>query len=131
MYETQFPAVLPGDYRVELAPPDSTDTELLAAEVRVRIPALELERPQRNDSLLSDLTRKTDGEYFIGFDAAMRRGGSTRATLASVLEQNDQVIFLPETVDKAFDEQLMGWLMALIVGVLCLEWLIRRLGRLA
>lgn len=131
MYETQFSAMLPGDYRIELAPPDGDRTDLLATEVRVRIPALELERPQRDDALLRELTRKTDGEYYIGFDAAMRRGGSTRPTLASVLEPNDQVIYLPETVDKIFDERLMGWLMTLIVGVLCLEWLIRRLGKLA
>ena len=56
---------------------------------------------------------------------------SSRATLASVIEPNDQIIYLPESVDSQFDEQLMGWLIALIVGVLCLEWLIRRLSKLA
>jgi hypothetical protein len=131
MYEAQFTALLPGDYRMELTPPDGNADELLSAEVRVRVPALEIERPQRNDPLLKSLTQTTGGEYFIGLDAAMSRGRATRASLASVLEPNDQVIYLPETIDKLFDERLMGWLMMLIVGVLCIEWLIRRLSKLA
>ncbi|NLX56193.1 MAG: VWA domain-containing protein [Planctomycetaceae bacterium] len=130
-YEAQFTALLSGDYRIELAPPDSTDDELLSAEVRVRVPALEIERPQRNDALLKALTQTTGGEYYVGLDAAMNRGGTTRASLASALQPNDQVIYLPETMDKLFDERLMGWLLALIAGSLCLEWLLRRLHKLA
>ena len=131
MYETQFTANLAGDYRIELTPSESADDELLTAEVRVRVPSLEIERPQRNDPTLIELTEKTGGEYYVGFNAAMNRGGVNRATLASVIEPNDQIIFLPETVDSQFEEQLMGWLIALIVGVLCMEWLIRRLNKLA
>ena len=55
----------------------------------------------------------------------------SRASLATVVQPNDQVIYLPESVDRVFDERLMGWLMLLIVGVLCTEWLIRRLSKLA
>ena len=131
MYETQFTALQEGDYRIELSPPLSVDEELLSAEVRVRVPALELECPQRNDVLLKEIADKTRAEYFVGFDAAMRRGSSTRASLANVLEANDQIVYLPESLDSRFDEQLMGWLIALICGVLCLEWLIRRLSKLA
>ncbi|MHB0956154.1 MAG: VWA domain-containing protein [Pirellulaceae bacterium] len=131
MYEAQFTASLAGDYRLELTPPDSSQDELLTAEVRVRVPALEIERPQRNDALLKSLTESTDGEYFIGFQAAMNRGGTRRASLATVVQPNDQVVYLPESVDRGFDERLMGWLMLLIVGILCMEWMIRRLSRLA
>jgi hypothetical protein len=131
MYETQFTALMEGDYRIELTPPMSTDEEFLTAEVRVRVPALELERPQRNDPLLKDFADQTQAEYFIGFDAAMRRGNATRASLPSVLEPNEQVVYLPESLDSRFEQQLMGWLIALICGVLCFEWLIRRLNKLA
>jgi hypothetical protein len=131
MYETQFTALQEGDYRIELTPPMSTDEEFLTAEVRVRVPALELERPQRNDPLLKDLADQTQAEYFIGFNAAMRRGSSTRASLSSVLDPNDQIVYLPESLDSQFEQQLMGWLIALICGVLCFEWLIRRLSKLA
>lgn len=131
MYESQFTALMAGDYRIELTPSEGANEELLTAEVRVRVPTLEIERPQRNDALLLELTKQTGGEYFLGFDAAMNRGGANRATLASVIAPNDQEIFLPESVDNKFDEQLMGWLLALIVGVLSLEWLLRRLSKLA
>ncbi len=131
MYEAQFTALMAGDYRIELTPSEEADDELLTAEVRVRVPTLEIEHPQRNDALLLEMTKQTGGEYFVGIDAAMNRGGANRATLAAVIEPNDQVIYLPESVDNQFTEQLMGWLIALIVGVLCLEWLLRRLSKLA
>ncbi len=131
MYEAQFTATQAGDYRIEVTPAEGKDDELLTADVRVRVPALEIEHPQRNDALLKELTDKTGGEYYIGFNAAMNRGGAGRATLASVIQPNDQTIYLPESVDSQFDQHLMGWLIALIVGVLSLEWLIRRLSKLA
>jgi len=131
MYSAQFAAVIEGDYRIELPLPNSTDGELLTREVRARIPALETERPERNDALLTELAEKTGGQYFIGFDAAMNRGGAGRAPLAALLEPQDQTTFLPGTPDKEFDRLLMTWLMAVICGALCLEWLLRRLNKLA
>jgi uncharacterized membrane protein HdeD (DUF308 family) len=131
MYETQFTALQEGDYRIELTPPLSTDEELLTTEVRVRVPALEMEQPQRNDPLLKEFADQTRAEYYIGFDAAMRRGSVTRASLPSVLEPNEQVVYLPEALDSSFEQQLMGWLIVLICGVLCLEWLLRRVSKLA
>ncbi|MCA9146392.1 MAG: VWA domain-containing protein [Planctomycetales bacterium] len=131
MYSAQFTAVLEGDYRVELQPPHGAADELLRREVRSRIPALETEQPQRNDALLKDLADKTGGAYYVGFDAALNRGGAGRAPISSLLEPQDQVTYLSGTPDKQFERVLMTWLMGLICGVLCLEWLIRRLSKLA
>ncbi|MCA9121668.1 MAG: hypothetical protein H6822_36260 [Planctomycetaceae bacterium] len=131
MYSAQFTAVLEGDYRVELQPPHGAPDELLSREVRSRIPALETEQPQRNDALLKDLADKTGGAYYVGFDAALNRGGAGRAPIASLLEPQDQVTYLSGTPDKQFERVLMTWLMGLICGVLCLEWLLRRLSKLA
>lgn len=131
MYEAQFNAIEEGDYRIELTPPQSVDEELLTTEVRVRVPALEMEHPQRDDARLKQLSESTRGEYFIGFDAAMRRAGNTRATLASAIAANDQVVYMPESINTQFESNLMGWLIGLICGTLCLEWLIRRLSKLA
>ena len=130
MYAAQFTAALEGDYRIELSLPGSAENELLTREVRSRIPALESERPERNDALLSDLAEKTGGEYFTGFDAAMNRGVG-RTPLTSLLEPQDQITYQPGTPDKDFDRLLMTWLMVIICGALCLEWLIRRLNKLA
>ncbi|MCB9937958.1 MAG: VWA domain-containing protein [Planctomycetaceae bacterium] len=131
MYSAQFTAVLEGDYRVELQPPHGAADELLRREVRSRIPALETEQPQRNDALLKDLADKTGGAYYVGFDAALNRGGAGRAPISSLLDPQDQVTYLSGTPDKQFERVLMTWLMGLICGVLCLEWLIRRLSKLA
>lgn len=130
MYSGEFMTMLEGDYRLELKPPASADEDLLVREVRVRVPAVEIEKPERNDPLLRDLTEKTGGEYFVGFDAATNRTGDGRS-LVQAVEPQDQVTFLPGTPDRRFERALMGWLMGLLCGVLSLEWLIRRLSRLA
>jgi len=131
MYAAQFVARMEGDYLVELQPPHGNDDELLTREIRSRIPALETERPERNDPLLKYLAEQTGGTYYVGLDAAMNRGGAGSSPLANLIEPQDQVTFLAGSPDRDFERQLMGWLMAGICGVLCLEWLIRRLSKLA
>ncbi len=128
MYAAQFTATLEGDYRIELPIPGS-DTELLTREVKVRVPALEIESPQRNDAVLSLLAKQTAGGYFVGLSAARGDGGV--APLPNQLRVKDQVTFRPAAPDSTFDQQLMTWLLALICGALSLEWLIRRLFKLA
>lgn len=129
MYSEQFTAEEEGDYRVELQNPSAGD-ELLVQEVRVRIPALETERPQRNDALLKEIADKSGGQYFVGFETALAMTDS-RSAVASLLRPQDQVTVLPGTPDRQFDRQLMTWLLGVIAAVLSTEWLIRRLIRLA
>lgn len=131
MYSGQFTAVIAGDYKVELQPPSGTDDELLRREVRSRIPARETEQPERNDTLLKDLTDRTAGAYYVGFSAAMNRDGAGTAPLPNRIEPQDQVTYLTETPDEKFEFTLRSWLLGFICGVLCLEWLIRRLNKLA
>ena len=131
LYSAQFVAKMEGDYVVELQPPHGGDRELLSREVRSRIPALETEQPERNDPLLKYLAEQTGGAYYVGIAAAMNRGGTGVPPLANLVEPQDQVTFLAGSPDRDFERQLMGWLMGIICGVLCLEWLIRRLSKLA
>jgi hypothetical protein len=121
IYAEQFTAAQEGDYRIELAPPGAEE-ELLVREVRARIPDNELRDSRRNDALLTDLAERTGGEYLVGTEQLMS---------VANLEPKDQVRIEPGTPDKRFEERLMGWLIGLIAGVLCLEWLIRRLNKLA
>jgi hypothetical protein len=51
--------------------------------------------------------------------------------VVNLLKPQDQTTRLPGTPDRRFDQLLMGWLMALICGALCMEWLLRRLSKLA
>lgn len=126
-YVDQFVALQEGDYRIELQHPSAGD-QMLVREVRAKIPAAETEVPQRHDALLGDIARKTGGDYFVGMDAAM---GAGRAGLVNLIKPQDQVTVLPGTPDRNFERLLMGWLIGLVCGVLCLEWLLRRLSKLA
>ena len=114
-----------GDYRVEVQPPGTSIDELLSQEVRVRVPQLEIEDPKRNDLLMERLASDTGGKYFIGMPAA-----AGESALDSISPQ-DQTDFLPGIKDRKFEERLMSWLIGLICGVLCVEWIIRRLSKLA
>jgi hypothetical protein len=127
-YGGQFTASHLGDHRLELRVPGAVD-EILSRQVRVDAPRREIESPLRNDSLLNELTSKTGGEYFIGFDDAT--SGRLRPALAQMILPQDELTIIPGTPDRDFDRQLMTWLMAMIVGLLSMEWLLRRLSRLA
>jgi hypothetical protein len=129
MYAGQFTAVREGDYRIEVEVPDSPEAESLLRTVRVRVPDLEIERPERNDMLLGEVAKKTGGFFYIGMDAAM--GRSDPPGLANMLVAHDQETYLPGTPNKEFERRLMSWLLAFICGAVCLEWLIRRLNKLA
>jgi hypothetical protein len=129
MYAGQFTVLAEGVYRVELAIPATSDQVILSREVRARLPDLEIERPERNDALLSSLARRTGGSYYVGMPAALGQRGV--ASLASTVAPNDQRTYLPATHDRDFEFRLMSWLMGLLCGVLSFEWLVRRLNRLA
>ena len=130
MYAEQFTALLAGDYRVELQLPGA-GADLLSREVRANIPIRETERPQRNDPLLLSLAERTGGAYFVGIDAALNRTGGGQLGVVNRLKPQDQVTPLPGVPDRNFDRLLMTWLMTFICGFLCLEWLLRRLSKLA
>ncbi len=103
---------------------------MLVREIRVLAEELEIKQPERNDPLLLDMAQTTGGAYYVGIEPAMGRSGS-QPPLVNVLQPQDQVTYLPGLPDPDFERRLMGWLMALICGALSLEWLLRRLSRLA
>jgi hypothetical protein len=131
VFTAQFPAIQEGDYRIELEIPENIEDELLTREVRVRVPTAEIEQPERNDALMKEIAEKTGGEYYVGMAAAVNRSGTGRPGLASVIEPQDQVTYLPGTPNKEFERLLMTWLMGIICGAFCLEWLLRRISKLA
>src|SRR4029079_12931046 len=130
IFVEQFTALQEGDYRIELQHPAAAE-QILLREVRVKIPAKELEFPERNDPLLKDIASKSGGDYFVGIPAAVSTSEEYRGGLAARIKPQVQVTILPGTPDRAFERQLMGWPLALICGALSLEWLLRRLSKLA
>jgi hypothetical protein len=129
-YQTQFTVTENGDYRIELAPPESRIEELLTAKIKVSSSKAETQDPLLNQADLEMLAERSDGQYFPNLSTAAS-GSPEDLTLLSAIAANDQETVMPGAPDRLFKETLMWWLMALMVGVLSLEWLIRRLSKLA
>jgi hypothetical protein len=132
VYIGQFFTKGTGNYEVQLPVGGLADQQLLTQQVTVRVPALEIQRPQRNDPLLSELATRTGGKYWVGMSSLLGTGSPEQPLpLVAAIEPRDQTNYLPGAPDRVFQQRLMGILMALIVGCLSLEWLIRRLSKLA
>ena len=127
-YVGQFTALQEGDYRLEL-PLSESDDERLTQRIRVDIPNLEREHPQRNDALLSEIGTKTGGNYFVGLGQFLQ--STTPNPLAGLLKDRTKTIILTAAPSALFEEAWLRWLMVALFGLLCLEWLIRRLVKLA
>jgi hypothetical protein len=129
-YSAQFTALRQGTYGIVLTVPDSEEFELLSREVEVRAPKKEIERSQRNDPLMSAIAKRTEGQYFVGVQALYDEK-TRESKLPSLIGPNDQETYITGNPDHRFNKLLMGWLLSLICGVLCAEWMIRRLSKLA
>jgi hypothetical protein len=128
MYAGQFTVNQEGECRLELVHPDSPD-EPLSKRLQVFMPKLEQEHPERNDKLLKELADGTGGLVYIGVPAAL--GPNSAQPLVSQLEDRTQESFVPGQKDRVWEENWMHAILGMIAGCLCLEWLIRRLCRLA
>lgn len=145
-YIGQFLAKQTGSYEVRLPVGNLSEQEILSQQVTVRVPTREIQRPQRNDPLLQELTQKTGGVYFPNFSAALEEVADTETTnsktpnatststtpkIVSMIGPRDQTQFLPGAPDREFQLRLMGMLMALIGTALSIEWFLRRFSKLA
>jgi hypothetical protein len=127
MYVGQFTALQEGTYRLELAVADTT--EQLSRRIQVRVPDLERENPQRDDAVLSEIAKGTGGLYYVGADTVLGKRGMPE--LATKLEDRTETTYLAGVADTDFERNWTNGLLALICGALCLEWLTRRLCKLA
>jgi len=114
-----FRAGLPGTYRVVVRP-DQEGKEQLVAKIDVVLPNLESDDPRQNARLLTDLARDTGGQYLRLDDAA--------AKIPGLLPNSGEEFLLEERLRTLWDRE---WLMYLLVGLLSLEWLTRKLLKLA
>jgi hypothetical protein len=127
-YAGQFTVYQEGSYRVELPLPDAPE-ERLTRRIQVRLPDLESEHPERNDSLLTEIAQRTGGRYFIGLESAL--GAGDGPSLIELLPDRRKVLPVRGLPDKDWERHWLTWMMGGICGLLCLEWLIRRLAKLA
>ena len=97
------------------------------------IPDLEIEQPQRNDNALQDIADQTNGYYFENINLAMPSANYLGAGsgLTPMVQPRDQETYLPGTTDQEFSRKRFMWILGIFTLVLCLEWTLRRLNRLA
>jgi hypothetical protein len=117
-----------GTYRLGLAIPESGG-EQLTRRIQVKVPDLERENPERNDALLADLATRTGGVYYIG--TATLNGSQNNPAIETQLKDRTEVTYLPGVADRDYEKRWMEGILAVVCGALCLEWLIRRLSKLA
>jgi hypothetical protein len=129
MYLGQFAVRQEGTYQLALPVPGS-DEEPFTKFVQVRVPDLERMHPERNVPLLTSLAKDTGGLYYPQLQLAAYGDAGTMA-LSKVIPSRTEVNVLTGAPDKLFEKKQMTWLLGVIAGALFIEWIVRRLNRLA
>ncbi|MBQ19048.1 MAG: hypothetical protein CMJ65_18225 [Planctomycetaceae bacterium] len=114
-----FRASRPGTFRLALPIPPEGD-ERLTGRIDIILPDLESLDPRQNQPLLTGLVRSTGGEYLRLADAE---------TLPEKLPNQGSELLVDEgRPAPLWDRQ---WVLYLLVGLLCFEWVTRKLLKLA
>lgn len=117
-YTGEFRADLAGRYRLEMEVPGLPDR--LKEELQIRLPEREFAEMTQNVAVLTALAEQTGGRYLSLETAA--------AEISKLLPDKGERIIVDQRIDEVWDR---GWVMGLLVGLLALEWLSRKLLKLA
>jgi hypothetical protein len=129
MYAGQATVMQEGTYQIALSIP-GTNEEPLNRYLQVRVPDLERSLAERNEKLLLELAQETGGHYYEKLDAAIH-GDDTTKPLSESIASRAEVKLVKGAPDKDFARAQMHWLLGIIAGSLFIEWIVRRLNRLA
>ncbi len=117
-YTGDFRAGRAGTYRIQVRIPD-TD-EVIEQTVDVLLPNLEAEQPRQNVQLLRMLAAETGGVYATPQEASV--------LIPPRLPNLGQMFTIEERLRTLWDR---SWVLGLLVGLLSVEWLTRKLLKLA
>jgi len=123
-----FVATREGGWLVEVEPVAAGE-ERLSRRIQVQLPDRELAHPRLDRGVLSQLATATGGSV-----RCLADGGFTRASaeaIAAALPDRSRREYESGAADVAFKRRLNAVLLAIGTGCLCLEWIVRRLARLA
>ena len=128
-YAGQITVLQEGVYRLELPVPDSDD-QRITRRIRVSLPDLELRNPERNELLLKRIAAGTGGRYYDDVETALKTDGPD--PLFRLLKDHTRTAILTAAPDRLWEQTwMMEWIMYILAGLLCMEWLMRRLLKLA
>ena len=103
---------------------------MLVKRITATTPDLEFADTRRNEALLEALATRTGGKYYAS-PALAEKGASGLPTLLELLPSRAETQIRVGKPDEAFTERINKALLGVICGALCLEWLFRRLMKLA
>jgi len=124
-YHGQVPLPLEGGYLFSLQVPESSN-DVLTKRIQAVVSDRELEHPELNQTLLTEISTATGGKYFRGTAAV--HGDEP---LAPRLQDRTERIFMPPQPDKSWQRAWLTWILVGVCGVLCAEWIVRRVCKLA
>jgi hypothetical protein len=124
-FSGNFTVTLKGSYGLKVPVPDSD--EVLTKDIKVRLPDRENRNTRLNKALLAQISEQTGaGEPFLGMAEATSVAAPT--ALVNRVKDRTEVQPMEDTPHKLWDNQ---WTLWVICALLCLEWIIRRLCKLA
>jgi hypothetical protein len=129
MFVGQIAVHQEGTYQILLPLPDSNE-DPLSQYIQVRVPDRERAHPERNEPLLSTLAEETGGRYYPQLQLAAY-GSADVNSLAASIASRAEVKQLKGAPDQQFALSQMRWLLGVVAGALFLEWIVRRVNRLA
>lgn len=118
-YQGTITANLPGRYRLELPIPEST--EQVVQYLQVEVPNLEYVKPEQDAAQLQRLATVELGGQYLTLDSAEKE-------LANLLPDRSTTKIQFDVPRALWDRE---WVLYLLVGLLTVEWLIRKLLKLA
>jgi hypothetical protein len=134
--ERDRPGTLQGTFVVSREGPWRIDVELgggkgekVSRRIQARLPDRELERPRLDRGMLEQIAALSGGQ--ARFLAAPGWNADDSAQLAAGLEDRSRREYETGSPDTDFKRRLNGILLGVAAGLLCLEWIIRRLMKLA
>ncbi|WP_417380550.1 hypothetical protein [Gimesia sp.] len=117
-YVASFRASLPGKYRFEVTVPNSKG-QVVDGNLTVLLPRLEDESLSQNVKGLKELARDTGGQYLALEEAEQ---------IPALLPDQGEEFLVDERLKTLWDQ---AWVFFLLAGLLAVEWLTRKLFKLA
>jgi hypothetical protein len=123
-----FVAARDGSWRIDVDLPGASG-EKVSRRIQARLPDRELERPRLDRGVLEQLATLSGGTAHVL--ATQPWTPVESQSLAAGIKDRSRREYETGSPDGAFKRRLNGILLALGVGLLCTEWILRRLVKLA
>ena len=129
MFVGEFVADQQGLYQLVLPVPGSVG-DAVTADIRVESSDAETAHRTLNEPLLKQIASETEGDYYAGVATIAGTPGTQPALVERIADQT-RTTYLVGAPDLDWQRRWMTWLLGGMCGLLCLEWTIRRLLKLA